>query len=187
VLELCRTSWADAQIAPARCERLGDGDGLGDLEVDRLGDGLGEVDFGGLGLLLADAVALLLGLVEVGLPDGLVLHVPTVGVGLAVGVLLCPALTFADWRMIGADEAIVRTTSRLADSAAVEARPQGELIGRADEATAGAIEKPDARKNPAARQTATRPARTIPTGTALLPSPDRRSPVRPPERPCTRA
>jgi hypothetical protein len=52
VLERCCNIWAVTQIAPARwCEGLGDGDGLGDFERDRLGDGLGELDLDGLGLL----------------------------------------------------------------------------------------------------------------------------------------
>jgi hypothetical protein len=73
VLDLCRTSWAVRQITPGRCERLGEGDGLGDLERERLGDGLGELDFDGLGLLLGDGLGLVVpdGVVElVGVRDG---------------------------------------------------------------------------------------------------------------------
>jgi hypothetical protein len=66
VLELCCTSWAVTQSAPARCERLGEGDGLGECECD--GDGLGELEFDGLGLLLLDGLGLLDG---VGLVEGL--------------------------------------------------------------------------------------------------------------------
>ncbi len=58
VLELCCTSWPVTQIAPGLCERLGDGDGLADLECDFDGDGLGERDLDGLGLLLADWLGL---------------------------------------------------------------------------------------------------------------------------------
>lgn len=65
VFELCRTSWAVRQIAPARCERVGDGDGLGDLEGERLGDGLGELDIDGLGLVLTDGLGLSVPLGEV--------------------------------------------------------------------------------------------------------------------------
>lgn len=59
VRELFRTSWAVRQIAPAGCEWLGDGDGLGDPEWERLGDGLGELDVDGLGLVLPDGLGLL--------------------------------------------------------------------------------------------------------------------------------
>jgi hypothetical protein len=44
-------------------------------------------------------------------------------------------------------------------------RPHGEFIGRAKDASAGAIAKPDARTVPAAMQTAARPVRTIPART----------------------
>jgi hypothetical protein len=138
---------------------VGDGEGLGDFDVDRLGEGLGELDLDGLGLLLGEGLALWvwLGLVELdGLSDELV-------VGLALADVPAP---------------YVRTAlSSLADTTAVELCPQGELIGRADFASAGAITKPDARNEPAARQTAIRLARRIPIGTAALRSSGRPLPV----------
>jgi len=137
------------QIAPALCDRLGDGDGLADLVCDQVGDGLGERDLDGLGLLEADGVGLLvwLGLDEpLGLRDALGLELP-------VGLVLADAAGIA---------------SSLADTAATELCPHGEPIGRADEAKAGAIAKPDARKDPATRLTAIRPTRSIATGTVAL-------------------
>ena len=156
------------QIAPARCERVGDGDGLGDLDRDPLGDGLGELDLDGLGLLL-EGVGVWLGLVElVGLRDAL-------GVGLAVpvGLALLDRLALE----IPAAAYVCTAASSLADTTAVELRPQGEPAGRAEVASAGAITKPDTRNEPAARQTAIRPARGIAIGTAALRSSGRPLPV----------
>src|SRR5215813_2539605 len=110
------------QIAPARrwCERVGDGDGLGDLDRDRLGDGLGELDLDGLGLLLGEGVGVWLGLVElVGLRAAL-------GVGLAVAVGL--GLLLED---VPAAYVCIAASS-LADMTAVELCPQGEPIGSAE-------------------------------------------------------
>src|SRR5215813_9776426 len=159
------------QIAPARrwCERVGDGDGLGDLDRDRLGDGLGELDLEGLGLLLPEGVGVWLGLVElVGLRDAL-------GVGLAVpvGLALLDRLALE----IPAAAYVCTAASSLADTTAVELRPQGEAAGRAEVASAGAITKPDTRNEPAATQTAIRPARGIAIGTAALRSSGRPLPV----------
>jgi hypothetical protein len=153
------------QIAPALCDRLGDGDGLADLVCDRLGDGdgLGERDLDGLGLLEADGVGLLvwLGLDEpLGLCDALRLGLP---VGLAPGDGLLDAVAVA---VRGVDATVI--ASSLADTAATELCPHGEPIGRADEAKAGAIAKPDARNDPATRLTAIRPARSVATGTVAL-------------------
>ncbi len=179
VLEPC-TSWAVTQSAPARwrCDRLGDGDGLGDFEGDRLGEGLGELDLDGLGLWLGEVDELLvwLGLVElVGLRDGL-------GFGLAVreGLVLFDGLALGDVAALRDCTA----PSSLADTTAVELRPQGEPIGRADVASAGAITKPDTRNEPAARQKAIRLARRVPSGTAALRSSGRPKPVLPSDVRC---
>jgi hypothetical protein len=164
VLDLCRTSWAVRQITPGRCEWLGEGDGLGDLERERLGDGLGELDFDGLGLLLGDGLGLVVtdGVVElVGVCDGVVL------IGLMDG------LAFDD----------VVALSKLADTTAAVPLPQSELMGRAGEARAGARANPDARKEPAARQTTIRPACTIPLGTTPLRSSGRPQPEQPSDVP----
>jgi hypothetical protein len=164
VLELCRTSWLVTQIAPALCDRLGDGDGLGVLECDRDGDGLGVRDPDGLGLLLEDGLGLLLvlGLEElVGLCDALRLALFD-GLGLLDGL----AIAFLT---LGVDATCI--ASRLADTAWTPLRPHGELMGLAGEAKAGAMAKPDARNDPAKRETAMRPARAIATGTVALRSP----------------
>ncbi len=173
VLELCRTSWPVTQIAPALCDRLGDGDGdgllvrdrdgdgLGVPECDREGDGLGVRDLDGLGLWLADGLGLLvtLGLEElVGLCDALRLTLLD-GLGLFDGLALV-CLT----RGVEATFA----ASKLADTAWTALRPQGELMGLAGDAKAGAMAKPDARNDPATRETAIRPARAIATGTVAL-------------------
>jgi hypothetical protein len=139
---------------------LGDGDGLADLVCDRDGDGLGERDLDGLGLLLAEGLELLvlLGLEEaVGLREALWL-------GLFDGLALCDGLALAWIR--GAEVAGIG--SCIADSTAREPCPHGDAIGRAEDATAGAIAKPDARNVPATRQMAKRPARMTPTGTGAL-------------------
>ena len=148
---------------------MGDGDGLGDLDEDRLGDGLGELDLDGLGLLL-EGVGVWLGLVElVGLRDAL-------GVGLAVpvGLALLDRLALEN---VAAAAYVCTAASSLADTTAVELRPQGEAAGRAEVASAGAITKPDTRNEPAARQTAIRPARGIAIGTAALRSSGRPLPA----------
>jgi hypothetical protein len=147
------------------CDRLGDGDGLADLVCDCDGDGLGERDLDGLGLLEADGVGLLvwLGLDEpLGLCDALGLGLP---VGLALGDALFDAVAVAG-AVRGVDATVI--ASSLADTAATELCPHGEPIGRADEAKAGAIAKPDARNDPATRLTAIRPARSVATGTVAL-------------------
>jgi hypothetical protein len=150
---------------------VGEGDGLGDFDLDRLGEGLGELDLDGLGLLLLGeglALWVWLGLVEVvGLREPL-------GVGLPV----LDGLALADELALDDVAAYVRTAaSSLAETTAVELCPQGEPIGRADSASAGAITKPDTRNEPATRQTAIRPARWIPIGTVALRSSGRPSPV----------
>jgi hypothetical protein len=157
VLELCRTSWAVRQIAPAGWEWLGDGDGLGDPECEWLGDGLGELDLEGLGLVLADGLGLLEPVVV------------AVGLCVGVGLALLDGLALED----------ACTPSKPADTAAAEPLPQGVLSVRAGDARTGAIEKPDARNDPAARQSSILPACTSLTGTAPLRSSGRREPVRP--------
>jgi hypothetical protein len=150
---------------------VGDGDGLGDFDLDRLGDGLGEPDLDGLGLLVGEGLALWvwLGLVElVGLRDGLV-----VALAAREGLVLPDGLAPDDVPV----PYVRSAASSLADTTAVELCPQGEAVGRADIASAGAITKPDARNEPAARQTAIRPARRIPIGTAALRSSGRPLPV----------
>jgi hypothetical protein len=170
VLERCCNIWAVTQIAPARwrCEGLGDGDGLGDF------DGLGEMDLDGLGLLLGEGVGLWVWL-GLGLRDGL-------GVRLAVPEVLAliDGLALDDVPAL----VVCAAASSLADTTAVELRPQGELIGRADAARAGAITKPDTRNEPAVRPTAIRPARRIPTDTAALRSSGRPEPVLPSDVRC---
>ena len=178
VSELCCTSWPVTQSAPGLCDLLGDGDGLAELVCDRDGDGLGDREFDGLGLLLAEVLELLvlLGLEEpvglreavwLGLLDGLgVLD----GLGLLDGLGVFDGLGLFDglalaW-ICGAEVAGI--ASWLADSTAKEPWPHGDAIGRAEDATAGAIAKPDARKDPATRQMAKRPARMTPTGTGAL-------------------
>ena len=178
VLELCCTSWAVTQSAPAWCERLGEGDGLGECE----GDGLGEPDFDGLGLLLCDGLGLLVGL---GLRDGLLL-----GLGLREGLELLDGLALfevrADFdglaleprvRPALADGDELREASSLAEATATEPLPHGEPAGRAADASAGAIAKPETRKDPATSATAARPARMTPTGTAALRSSSRPEPA----------
>jgi len=64
---------------------------------------------------------------------------------------------------------------------ATDALPHGEFAGRAADASAGAIAKPEARKDPAAMQTTTRPARMTPSGTAALRSLGRPQPAPPSE------
>jgi len=129
--------------------------------LDGVGEGLGELDLDGLGLL-GEGLALWVrpGLVELAEPRDVL------GVGMAVldGLAL-------------PDELICTAASSLADTTAVELCPQGELIGRADFASAGAMTKPDTRNEPATRQTTIRPARRIPIGTAALRSSGRPLPV----------
>jgi hypothetical protein len=160
VLELCCTSWAVTQSAPAWCERLGEGDGLGECERD--GDGLGEPDFDGLVLVLLDGLGLSLGLREaLELRDGLGLGELLAdfdGLALADGEELCEA-------------------SSLAEATATEPRPHGEPAGWPAEASAGAIAKPETRKDPATSAMAARPARMTPTGTTALRSSGRPGPV----------
>ncbi|MGN6792859.1 MAG: hypothetical protein ACTHJW_10800 [Streptosporangiaceae bacterium] len=172
--ELCCTIWPVTQSAPGLRDLLGDGDGLGDLD----GDGLGERDLDGLGLVLvladglelelADGLELWLGLCDVlllglGLVDELVL-LDALLLGLVEELVLLEALVLLDGLEL-CDEV---AASRFADSTATELCPHGDAIGRCDEARAGAIVKPEARNDPAARQTAMRPARMIPTGTGAL-------------------
>ena len=143
---------------------MGDGDGLGDFDLDRLGDGLGELDLLGLGLLLLGeglALWVKLGLVEL------------VGLAVREGLALPDGLALDDVPA----PFVPTAASSLADTTAVELCPQGEPIGRADIASAGAITKPDTRNEPAARQTAIRPARGIPIRTAALRSSGRPLPV----------
>ena len=166
VSELCCTSWPVTQSAPGLCDLLGDGDGLAELVCDRDGDGLGEREFDGLGLLLAEGLELLVvvGLEEpVGLREALWLGLLD-GLGVFDGLGLFDGLALA-W-ICGAEVAGI--ASWLADSTAKEPWPHGDAIGRAEDATAGAIAKPDARKDPATRQMAKRPARMTPTGTGAL-------------------
>jgi hypothetical protein len=154
VLELCRTRWAVRQITPGRREWLGEGDGLGDLEVERLGDGLGELDFDGLGLLLGDGLGLVV-------PDGVVE---------VDGVVLLNRLRDG----LGLEDVVA--ASKLADTTAAVPLPQSELIWPAEDARAGASANPDARNDPAARQTTIRPACTILLGTTPLRSSGRPQP-----------
>ena len=114
-----------------------------------------------------DALWVWIGLVELaGVPD-------EVAVGLPVPEE--PALVDG----LGLDDVIsVRTAeSNLADTTAVELKPQGEPIGRADVASAGAITMPDTMNEPADRQTAIRPARRIAIGTVALRSSGRPLPI----------
>ena len=163
---------------------LGDGDGLADLVCDRDGDGLGERDLDGLGLLLAEGLELLvvLGLEEpvglcealwLGLLDGLGVF-DELGLFDVLALLellalfealeLCDGLALAWIR--GAEVAGIG--SWIADSTAREPCPHGDAIGRAEDATAGAIAKPDARNVPATRQMARLPTRMTPTDTGAL-------------------
>ncbi len=188
VFELCRTNWAVTHSAPAWCERLGEGEGLGecDVECDGDGDGLGEPDFDGLGLWLCDGLGLL---VWLGLGDGLLLGlglreelVLRDGLGLELGLLDRLAefdgllLALRD-RLALAEGDDLREARSLAEVTATELRPHGEPAGRAAEASAGAIANPETRKDPATSAMAARPARMIPTGTAALRSSSRPEPV----------
>jgi predicted lipid-binding transport protein (Tim44 family) len=134
------------------CDLLGDGVGLGVLLRERDGDGLGERDLDGLllGLGLGLLEGLLLGLLE-GLFDGLVL-------GLFEGLL--DGLGLALFEEISASSRAVTVEA--------EPRPHGEALGLAAEANAGAIAKPEARKDPATTLMATRTARVLATGTGAL-------------------
>ena len=186
VFELCRTNWAVTHSAPAWCERLGEGEGLGecDVECDGDGDGLGEPDFDGLGLWLWDGLGLL---VWLGLGDGLLLGLGlreelVLRDGLELGLLDRLAefdgllLALRD-RLALAEGDDLSEASSLAEVTATELRPHGEPAGRAAEASAGAIANPETRKDPATRAMAARPARMIPTGTAALRSSSRPEPV----------
>jgi hypothetical protein len=173
VLELCRTSCAVTQSAPARCERLGEGEGLGECDGECDGDGLGEPEFDGLGLWLCDGLGLL---VWLGLEDGLLL-----GLGLREELVLLDGLGLSDRladfdglalelrdRLALAEGDDLREARSLAEATATEARPHGEPAGRAADASAGAIANPETRKDPAMSATAARPARMIPAGTKVL-------------------
>jgi hypothetical protein len=141
------------------CDLLGDGEGLGVWLRERDGEGLGERDLDGLGLLLDDGFGLVvvLGLDDpVGLCDGLRL-----GLGLCDGLAL--SLVLASW---------------LAETAETELRPHGDAPGLAVDANAGAIAKPDDRKDPATTQMATRPARLLASSTGALRSSAQPSPAR---------
>ena len=121
-----------------------------------------------------------LGLVElVGLRDEL---------GVREGLALVDGLALDDVPGLALDDVpgLLEFTaaSSLADTTAVELTPQGEPIGRADVASAGAITKPDTTNEPATRQTAIRPARRIPIGTAALRSSARLGPVLPSDVRC---
>jgi hypothetical protein len=117
---------------------------------DRVGDGLGEVDLEGLGLLLVELLFVWVGLEEaLGLGDPLL-----VGLGLPEALAVGLALT--------------GMASKFAASTARVLCPQGEAIGRDEEATAGASAKPEARNDPPARLMAIRPARVILSGTGAL-------------------
>jgi hypothetical protein len=145
---------------------LGDGDGLADLVCDRDGDGLGERDLDGLGLLLAEGLELLVVLAleePVGLCEALWLGLLD-GLGVFDGLGLLDGLALAWIR--GAELAGIG--SWIADSTAREPCPHGDAIGRAEDATAGAIAKPDARNVPATRQMARLPTRMTPTDTGAL-------------------
>jgi len=117
VSDSCCTSWAVRQIAPDRCVRVGDGDGLGvcDRVREGDGDGLDDADRDGLGLLLADGLGLL---VRLGLVVGVELEVALGDVAIALGLGDGDVLWWP-WP----------PTSRTADVAASEPLPHGELIG----------------------------------------------------------
>jgi hypothetical protein len=76
-----------------------------------------------------------------------------------------------------ADGDELREASSLAEATATEPLPHGEPAGRLAEASAGAIAKPETRKDPAASAMAARPARMVPTGTTALRSSSRPGPV----------
>lgn len=171
VADLCRTTWPLRQRTPGLCDLVGDGDGLGDLVRDRVGDGLGERDLDGLGLLLAAGLVELfvwLGLEEEdGLRDALL-----VGLGVFDELALFEGLGLLDGL------ALAGIARRFADSTASELCPHGDAIGSDDEPKAGAIAKPDARNDPAARQIAMRPTRMVPSGIGALRSSGQPSPNR---------
>jgi hypothetical protein len=144
------------------CDLLGDGVGLGVLVRERDGDGLGERDLDGLLLGLGLFEGLLLGLLE-GLFDGLVLGLFD---GLLLGLLEGLLLGLLDGLGLALFEEI--SASSRAVTAETEPRPHGEELGLAAEANAGAIAKPEARKDPATTLMATRTARVLATGTGAL-------------------
>lgn len=120
---------------------------------------------------LCEGLVLGLGLREgLGLLDGLF-------DGLVEGEGL--ALALADRLGLDDGDGLCCEESGLAPTTATEPLPQGEFIGRAADASAGAIAKPPTRKVPAARQMAARPARMIPTGTVVLRSSSRPDPYPP--------
>jgi hypothetical protein len=169
VADLWRTTWPVTQRAPGLRDLVGDGVGLGDLVRDPVGDGLGDLD--GLGLLLADGLVELfvwLGLEEPpGLSDAILVGLEVGdGLGLFEGLALWEAL------------ALAVMARRFADSTASELCPHGDAIGSDDDAKAGAIVKPDARNDPAAKQITMRPARMTPRGTGTLRSSGRLLPRR---------
>jgi hypothetical protein len=156
VSDSCRRIWAVTQRMPGRCDLVGDG--LGEGECVRECDGDGDGDSDGLGLLLAEGLGLWLALalvvgavVEVfdGLGDELEPDVE-LGEGLADG------------------DVVTFPPSKTADATAGVPPPQGELIGCADAANAGAMATPDAIKDPAAAQTTARPALMTPARTTTL-------------------
>lgn len=146
VFELCCTSWPVTQSAPGLCDVLGDGDGLGERDLD----GLGLVVADGLGLFDLVGLVDLLGLGELEeLREALAL-------GLVAGLELAGDVALADGL------AVAGIASRCADTAAAEPCLHGDLAGAAAEAKAGAMAIPMARNDPAIMATATRPARSIP-------------------------
>lgn len=108
-------------------------------------------------------------------------------VGLGVGLADREGLALAVRDRRALDEVpalgICTAESSLADTTAVEL-PQGEPVGRADVASAGANTKPETMNEPAARQTVIRPARRIPTGTEALLWSGRAVPVLPSDVRC---
>jgi hypothetical protein len=165
---------------------LGECDGLGLLLAVGLVDvllWLGLDELVGLcdGLLVGLCEALLVGL---GVFDGLALFealllalfeglvlLDALPLALFEGLVLLEALVLFDGlalvcRIRGAE--LAGASSIFADSAASELCPQGEAIGRDEEARTGAAVKPEARNVPAARQMAMRPTRMTPIGTGAL-------------------
>jgi hypothetical protein len=154
VSDSCRRICAVTQRMPGRCDLVGDGLGEGDRVRECDGDGDGDLD--GLGLVLADGLGLWLTLA---LLVGAVVEVFD-----GLGEELEPDVELGEGL---ADDDVVAPRSKTADATAGVPPPQGEVTGRVA-ANAGAIATPDAIKDPAAAQTAARPARMTPARTTTL-------------------